>query len=231
MALTTMNMRWNSTEAYVADRDYQCSKAKGQLKYVEGFESERGKLLDFGAGVGQFVEVARVQGWEADGVERSTVAIKRAADQNGVKLTPSIPNKVYDVITLWDVADYLRSPIQTLLDLRDHLRPGGYIFVQVSNYESWVRLAHGEKWSLYLFDKQTYFSPYSLERLLSHCGFRNFQMLETEAFRPEIKVLIRNPMRQWKTWYEYFKARRTWPSHGCFQIITIAAQLGNGEVR
>src|SRR5262249_8958187 len=77
-SLAYMNMRWASSDAYVADRDAQRRRALKCLAYVNRLFDRPGDLLDFGAGIGTFVKVALENGWRATGVEQSVTAIERA---------------------------------------------------------------------------------------------------------------------------------------------------------
>jgi len=232
-----MNMRWGSSDTYVADVEQQRCRARNQLSYITGVCGKPGKLLDFGAGVGTFIRVALDSGWEATGIERSIVARERASVENGVHLVDELTTKdQYDVITLIDVIEHLRQPLEVLVALREVLRPGGYLFVETGNWESYVRLALGDSYGLYLFDHQFYFSPPSLERLLAKCGFCSFTLLNSAEPLPGWSQLAR-PFRLWpprsayssvkrlvRAWCAFRRANEQWPSHGRLHLAVVTVQ-------
>jgi hypothetical protein len=75
--LAYMNWRWASQDEYVANIDSQLTRARLQLSFVRQYV-QSGSLLDFGAGSGAFVRVARDGGFDAEGVERSDTAVANA---------------------------------------------------------------------------------------------------------------------------------------------------------
>lgn len=181
-SIAYMDWRWASADAYVADTDFARRRARLQLDLV-GQRRTAGTLLDFGAGSGAFVRAALDAGYEATGVEHSPVAREQARQRYGVELVAEARGP-YDVVTMWDVVEHLRDPITSLADLRARLKPGGLVFVETGNWESWSRFLSGDRWGLYLFDHQYYFSPASLEAVLEKAGFRDVRQLNPHNARP-----------------------------------------------
>ena len=112
-----MNWRWGSSDQYVADEGAQLGRGREQLDLVRRQITGNVSILDFGAGVGSFVRVARDAGWDAVGVERSGVARRTAEEKYGVVLLENLPQRLFDVITLWDVVEHLRTPKDILAQL------------------------------------------------------------------------------------------------------------------
>ena len=165
------------------------------------------------------------RGWDATGTERSGSAIERAKELYGVDLVKDLDDTRYDVITLWDVVEHLRDPEGIFRMLREHLAPGGYIFVETGNYESWLRLQKGDAWELYLFDHQYYFSPASLSRVLSDAGYTEFQLLKVNrVYPPPLRGVWRNPVSTVRSWLAWAQARIRWPGHGDVNIMVAAAR-------
>lgn len=223
-----MDMRWNSSDAYVKDAKSQRRNANKQMQYVNKLHRGPGSLLDFGAGIGTFVRAAMEQGWHAVGVERSASAIDRAKEENGVELRLELPDGEYDIITLWDVVEHLHRPEETFLSLKKLLRPGGYVIMETVNWESWLRLALGDKWNLYLFDHHFYFSPASLEQLLVRCGLHNFRLLSSKPTPPIFRMFLHIGLNR-LTWAGYHRAKALWPEHYRYNVITAAVQAPDGK--
>lgn len=77
-------------------------------------------ILDFGCGHGKFVDFCKAKGIEADGVDLDT------------ELRLEDLTKEYDAITIIEVIEHLSDPLAILGKLRDHLKPGGVIYIEGS---------------------------------------------------------------------------------------------------
>ncbi len=106
---------------------------RGFLAEVRPFGS--GRLLDVGCGSGEFLILAREQGWTADGIE---VSLRGAALARGRGLAvhdgpDDLPADHYDALTLWNVVDFFLRPVEQMRALHRVLAPGGLVFVRTPN--------------------------------------------------------------------------------------------------
>jgi SAM-dependent methyltransferase len=224
-SMAYMNWRWASSDPYVANRDQQRKRAQQQMKYIEMVVDRPTSLLDFGAGAGGFVRAALDAGWRATGVERSESARSRAKELYGVDLLADLQGDKYDVVTMWDVIEHLRDPIEVVSSLRRVLAPGGFLIVETGNYENWLRLSEKDDWGLYLFDHQFYFSPKSLEKMLSAAGLSDCTLLDINHVRPPgLRTSMLSPGSAAVQWYYWLAARRKWPQHGDINIMIASAR-------
>jgi SAM-dependent methyltransferase len=226
-SIAYMDMRWQSGDTYVADIDHQRERSIRQLAYVRQLVTSQGRLLDFGAGAGAFVQQARDMGWDAEGAEHSPAAREKASSQHGVHLHESLPDGPFDVITLWDVIEHLRDPIGIVRVLSDQLNSGGWLFIETGNWECWDRLCDGDAWGLYLFDHQYYFSPNSLQQTLARTGLAEFHLLKEPRGYPHplrSRATLRHPVTSIRQWWCYRQAMRQWPGHGNRSLLIAAAQ-------
>jgi SAM-dependent methyltransferase len=214
--LAYMNWRWRSKDSYVDDRTAQMNRGSEQLGFVTKTVSrDANTLLDFGAGAGSFVKLALDAGYDAVGVERSPTAREKAKTSYGVDLLAELPDKQFDVITLWDVIEHLRSPQDLLTKLWHSLAPGGTIFLETGNWESWERLCNRDRWHVYLFDHHFYFSPSSLQRITKAAGYGEFRLLDVNRVPPfGLKQFFKMPPYTVRTWLAYMQAKILWPRHG-----------------
>lgn len=97
------------------------------------------RILDVGCGYGDFLGLAQAQGWEAWGIEPSRDACRQAADQFGDRISPGgledadFPEAHFDVVTLWNVLDYLPDPFTALERIFKWIRPGGLLYIRTPN--------------------------------------------------------------------------------------------------
>lgn len=230
-SLAYMNWRWRSSDAYVGDRAKQLRRAEQQMKIVRGFFDRPARLMDFGAGSGAFVRAARDEGWNADGIEQSVSARERAGKFFDVKLGEDWGEGLYDVVTLWDVVEHLRDPRALLAAVGERLSPGGLIFVETGNFENWTRLEQKERWGLYLFDHQYYFTPASLQRVMREAGYEDFRLAESGRMRPSFRLrnFLRHPVRTLNPWVSWTRAKIQWPRHGDIHIMVAVGRKAAGS--
>src|SRR5215212_6050670 len=108
-------------------------------------------LLDVGAHIGVFVEVANNAGWKAIGIEPSRWSV-RIARQSGIELiegtlaSANFPDDHFDIVTLWDVIEHLADPMSELEHVFRVLKPGGWVVIHTMNIESFFARLMGRKW-------------------------------------------------------------------------------------
>lgn len=113
--------------------------------------SSKSKLLDFGAGTGDFLQVAENKGWKVYGVEPNEQA-RKLAKKKGLDLLSSLEESKasqFDVITLWHVLEHVPNLKETLNQLQTLLKPGGILVIAVPNYKSWDAKKYKEFWAAY----------------------------------------------------------------------------------
>lgn len=150
-------------------------------KHLKAFEKITGpgngrKILDVGAYIGVFVQVAREQGWDALGVEPSDWAADFANKQDIPVLTgtldhPDLADESFDAITMWDVIEHVADPLGELQKAYQKLKPGGTIAVHTMDIDSMASKLMGSRWPWYMAMHVQYFSQKSLIRFLEKAGF------------------------------------------------------------
>jgi len=102
-------------------------------------QAKHGSLLDVGAGIGQFLGVARDRFTEIAGTEVSAQAVEIASEKFSVDLikgrieTIDFGQNTFDNITLFHVLEHVHDPHALLLRCRELLSPSGMLFVAVPN--------------------------------------------------------------------------------------------------
>lgn len=123
---------------------------KNKLKLINS-QSQKGKILDIGAGVGDFLMTAKNDGWEIIGIEPSekakSIAIKKGVSfVNDVK---EIESHSLDVITMWHVLEHVPNLEEQIAELKRLIKPNGTIIIAVPNFNSFDANYYGKYWAAY----------------------------------------------------------------------------------
>ena len=102
-------------------------------------------LLDVGCGEGNLLEVARERGWDATGVEPNCPGFTSGI-YPGTVSEAQLPLGKYDVITLIDVIEHLRKPIEDLNEIKILLKRGGLIYILTPNAGGLIARLMGRFW-------------------------------------------------------------------------------------
>lgn len=153
---------------------------KWKMSVVEKHASltTRKNLLDFGSGVGEFLKVAKSNGWNITGVEPSKHAREQAADIIAKDIKPALEDvtqgkNTFDVITAWHVMEHVHELSPTIHTLRNLLEEKGTLIIAVPNHHSWDAIHYKQYWAAYDVPRHLWhFNMKSMTRLLESHGLR-----------------------------------------------------------
>jgi SAM-dependent methyltransferase len=166
------------------------------------------RILDFGCGFGQFLEVCRLFGLEAAGVDRSSARRSGAA----VPIYPTLDEVpgTFDAITMFEVLEHLDDPLSTLETLRARLNPSGHLIVEVPDTSGVSSIVDRESYyKIHPLDHINAFTPNSLEQIMAKAGFspiRKEAAFVTTSPTRVLKELAKGRLRQVTT-QRYFRLR------------------------
>jgi 2-polyprenyl-3-methyl-5-hydroxy-6-metoxy-1,4-benzoquinol methylase len=147
---------------------------KNKLKLINA-QSTKGKLLDIGAGTGDFLVVAKNDGWNITGIEPSAKA-KETAIKKGVIFADSLSeleNNSFDVITMWHVLEHVPNLEDYLSELKRLIKPNGTIIIAVPNFKSFDANFYGRHWAAYDVPRHIWhFSKTAIEKLFTEKGIK-----------------------------------------------------------
>ncbi|RAV29363.1 class I SAM-dependent methyltransferase [Sinomicrobium soli] len=143
---------------------------KQKLKYINRENPEKGRLLDIGAGTGDFLLVAKADGWQAEGIEPNTSARKRAKEK-GISLREESDevfmedrSGAYTSITLWHVLEHVPDLHRQISELKILLKREGTLFVAVPNFRSYDAEHYKSFWAAYDVPRHLWhFSPEAIK--------------------------------------------------------------------
>lgn len=165
------------------ERVYQSVKEialKRKLQLINSFEKQHGRLLDIGAGTGDFLRVAQQAGWQTTGVEPSDKArgIAIAKGVSFVSDTSELEDRSIDVITMWHVLEHVPDLDRQLSELKRLLKPTGTLVVAVPNFRSADAKTYGTFWAAFDVPRHLWhFSKTSISKLFAEKDMTVIQVL------------------------------------------------------
>lgn len=157
----------------LVDKLYQYVKnytLKNKLKLINSFNTNQKKILDIGAGTGDFINVCKNNSWNTTGIEPSKKARATASTKNLV-LKESIADlgeEKFDIITMWHVLEHVPNLNEYIVKLKKLLTRDGVLIIAVPNYKSYDAKYYKEHWAAYDVPRHLWhFSKTSIERLFA----------------------------------------------------------------
>ncbi len=175
-------------------------------RWLDAIEPHRssGRLLDIGCGTGLFLAVARRRGWEPYGVDDCAEAIAYARSEFGLEVWEGDfrdfdgSGKTFDAITMWDIIEHARSPVDLLSAARGVLAPGGVIGISTPNQRSILDLIAGSMYRItagrltrplekfYIEQHFLYFDP---RTLTDACARAQLELIHIERQNTDLRRL------------------------------------------
>ncbi|MFV9483502.1 class I SAM-dependent methyltransferase [Christiangramia sp. ASW11-125] len=133
------------------DKIYQYVKSKMLLKKAKWIEQETAgcKLLDYGAGTGDFLAYMQNRNWNAFGVEPNKDA-RSLASRKGITIEDNLNKldaRTFDVITLWHVLEHIPDYEEILKRLIAKLNKDGLLIIAVPNHRSYDAYYYQDYWA------------------------------------------------------------------------------------
>lgn len=187
------NEHYSDADNYMKEKGEAIHQMFGtRLDFIKKYSHKKnGRLLDIGAGKGEFLHAATAHQFSAVGVEPSAnfCAFGRAAYNvtlyNGMLGQVSeIEGQQFDVVTMHHVLEHVEEPVMLINMIKKYTNTQGLLFIEVPNCNSYLNQfadfffrIKGLRWSSRVsplhppFHKFGY-TPKALKYLLHKCGYR-----------------------------------------------------------
>ncbi|OGS22755.1 MAG: hypothetical protein A2252_10540 [Elusimicrobia bacterium RIFOXYA2_FULL_39_19] len=152
-----------------------------------GRHVNKGKILDVGCGLGEFLEYAKKNGAYPTGTELSSYAANYVKEKHGIDVingtleSAKFPADNFDFISIWHVLEHVPDPTSTLKEMHRILKPAGKAVIAVPNLNNILyRLVYfifKRKIPRLFTEKEREFHVYfythaTLRKMLTKAGFR-----------------------------------------------------------
>ena len=194
---TNCNLVYLSSMEHIGDMHYEKSGMhNGELPDIDSWLKEtlfddsrrynfikdkitNKNILDFGCGIGGFLDCAKKSAATASGVELD-LSLQESFENRDLKVFPNLLSAQkgktkYDLITSFHVIEHLSNPISILKELAELLDENGEIIIEVPNSDDVLLTLYNCKsfqnftyWSQHLF----LFNSHTLARLIKQAGLK-----------------------------------------------------------
>jgi len=162
--------------------------AKTYVKYLtKALPRFKGSVLDIGAGDGAFLSEARkVFATSNLGIEPSIKAIEKNDDSQvkiaNIAIEDFKPNEKYDMVTCFQTIEHLNDPRQFISNMKNFLKPGGFMLISCHNRLSFVNRLLGEKSPIFDVEHLQVFTSQGIELLFQSL---NLEIVYSKKYRNE----------------------------------------------
>jgi len=192
----------SSLKVQLEDKEFFDSRWKNMYSKFNSFSKKKKNIsmLDVGCGWAQSLIYFKNKGYKCYGFDPSKEAVEYAlkkniaAKQSFLEGMNVFGNKKFDIVTLVNVLEHLRDPVKALVQIKNILKPGGIIFIDVPNdfndFQIVGAKVHKMKnWWIAPPRHLNYFSNKTLSKLLKSLGYK---ILLSEASFPIEMFLLFN---------------------------------------
>lgn len=158
----------------IFDRLYQLVRnytLRQKIKLIDSLEPSERKVLDIGAGTGDFLLACKDSGWHIEGIEPNTKANEIASSKLTTNLKFEISDlagQQYDIITMWHVLEHVPNLTTYIKQLKGLLKRNGTLVVAVPNHQSFDAECYGRFWAAYDVPRHLWhFSQEAVKKLFS----------------------------------------------------------------
>ena len=144
---------------------------------LEQLLPQKGKLLEIGCAMGTTLVGFREKGWRVLGVEPEEWCAEIARSKHGLEVISApfqeagLAKNSFDAIILLHVIEHVCDPLQALRDIRELLRPGGYLVLETPRYDTpTFFLLRGRERSV-IHDHLHYFTRKTMSDMCRKAGY------------------------------------------------------------
>lgn len=171
-------------QTYVDNIPARVATFEYNLSRVKNFLPAHAKLLDVGSYYGVFLDVARKNGFQVQGIEPSRAASGFAKEHykldvhTGTLESSSNLANDFDVVTSWDVMEHFYSPMTEIFAINRKLKLGGVFSFCTLNWDNWYAKLLGERWPWMMDMHLYYFDDRVMQDMMRRAGFE-MKMMDT----------------------------------------------------
>lgn len=138
-----------------------------------------GKALEVGCGSGYALNVLKRLGWEVNGIEMSQKASQAAKENYDIDVfcgeiaDAPFERESFDYVHLSHVIEHLTDPVEELKNIAALMKPGGIIYIEAPNIDSYGQHKSGKHWLHWDSPRHLYgFSPATIRKTVEKADLK-----------------------------------------------------------
>lgn len=157
--------------------------------------TESVRILDYGCGDGYFLTLAKLFGFDAYGIDFSSVRNERAASKgatifNNLEALESCEIGKMNVVTLFQVLEHLEDPLTTLNKIASVMSDGGILIVEVPDCRGINQPKNFAEFDFVQpLEHISCFTPISLKKMCERAGFVEIKRIPAHVTTSIIDLL------------------------------------------
>ena len=169
--------------------EHREAKKEELNKFIDEYDLWGKEFFELGCGDGQFLDIFKEIGIEADGYEVGAKNLRECMKKgyDVVNNIDEVYNQEYDVIFSSYFLEHVPQPVRDLGFVINKLKPGGLIYFEMPN---WGFIEREGLWLEITRDHRFYYDKRSIKFLLEKVGFESIQVDDDTL---NLKVIARKP--------------------------------------
>lgn len=171
---------WKSLSSYGQQFSTHTNYFQKVINYIKKKRSS-GRLLDVGCALGSLLQVAKQQGFMAEGIDISNFAVKQCKNL-GLSATQGVISDIkkrnyFDIVTAFEVIEHELDPISTVKTIHKLLKKNGLLVVTVPNSKTVFSKVMGSRWFGYHNKEHLFhYTDATLQLILKKGNFKNIKI-------------------------------------------------------
>jgi 2-polyprenyl-3-methyl-5-hydroxy-6-metoxy-1,4-benzoquinol methylase len=168
------------------------------MDLIENHKLVRGRMIDIGCSYGSFIFEAATRGWQVEGIEIFSAAVKFGREFFGLPvqqaeiLTADYILKPYDVITMWEVIEHIIDPVSCMRRLAEVAAPGAVLALTTPNADCPAAYIFRAMWVGFRIPTHLqFFNHETLPLLLNKAGWRLTKITSAGGYPGQLMAFAR----------------------------------------
>ena len=183
---------WGKILSNKIEYKFNQKKFDNLLLDIKRITQVKGKALDVGCAVGQFLDTLKKDGWDTYGIElndqerRASQKKKHVVYDKKIELN-YLPEKKFDLVSILEVLEHVYSPTHVIKSINKVLKKDGLLVVIVPNVGSLAANIMQSRCNMFLgMSHITMFNPLTLKNLIEK---HSFKQVYCSSITSEINVI------------------------------------------
>lgn len=167
-----------------AEREKLYNRFHNRFRQICSYRGRPGRILDIGCGWGDFLNIAKEDGWDVYGLDIDAKRVEFSRRMGlkvyqGEVMNVDLEENSFDVVCLFHTLEHIFNINQTFSKVYKILKEDGLLAIEIPTIGSLKAKIYGRYWSYIVPEHINYFTPRVIKNLLEKEGFK---ILKTQFY-------------------------------------------------